>query len=134
MSRGKQRSHAPFAFSRWILSTWTTNFLRYTAVTLPSRPLYFPRMTWTSSSLRTGMERTCRVKGVSPLIAEPGPRRGTGRTLYLSRSSLLRWELIIFLRDSLSLEKYALRLFRLELLTDVLYFIFRGCTRQEARK
>ena len=62
----------PFALSRWTRSTWITHFLRYTWVTLPSRPLYFPRTIRTSSSFRTGSDRaypneTCkrmdRVRG-----------------------------------------------------------------------
>lgn len=47
----------PFDLSRCTRSTWITHFLRYTCVTLPSRPLYFPRTIRTSSSLRTGSER-----------------------------------------------------------------------------
>lgn len=47
----------PFDLSRWTRSTWITHFLRYTWVTLPSRPLYFPRTMRTSSSLRIGSER-----------------------------------------------------------------------------
>ena len=47
----------PFDLSRWTRSTWITHFLRYTCVTLPSRPLYFPRTILTSSSLRIGSDR-----------------------------------------------------------------------------
>ncbi len=41
----------------------TTRTAARTWTTLPSRPLYLPRMTRTSSSLRMGIERTCRVVG-----------------------------------------------------------------------
>ena len=48
---------APLDLSRWTRSTCMTHFLRYTWVTFPSRPLYFPRTIRTSSSLRIGSER-----------------------------------------------------------------------------
>lgn len=49
----------PLLFSRETRSTWITYLRRYTDVTLPSRPLFEPRVMRTSSSLRIGMERTC---------------------------------------------------------------------------
>lgn len=48
---------APFDLSRCTRSIWITHFLRYTCVTFPSLPLYFPRTMRTSSSLRIGRER-----------------------------------------------------------------------------
>ena len=80
----------PLAFSRWMDSTWMTHLRRYTWMTLPVLPLYVPRVTTTSSSLRTGMERAW----------------------YLARSSLLRGELIRVRRTLEGAAKCALRLLR----------------------
>ena len=49
----------PLTFSRVILSTWMTHFLRYTCTTFPSRPLNVPLVTRTSSSFLMGTDRTC---------------------------------------------------------------------------
>merc|ERR1719313_1310020 len=82
-------------------STWTTHFFRYTAVTLPSRVLYIPRVMRTSSSLRIGIDRTpCRAW-----------------------SSLERLALMSFLRASLWAPKWALRFLRRLEVTLALNFI-----------
>ena len=97
---------APFDLSRWTRSTWITHFLRYTCVTLPSRPLYLPRTMRTSSSLRMGIERVYSPCETPPMIpSQPNP----GRTLYLPRSSRERAEDMIFLRTDEGAEKCALR-------------------------
>jgi hypothetical protein len=56
---------APLDLSRCTRSTWIIHFFRYTCVTLPSRPLNFPRTIRTSSSLRIGIERVYRIRDVS---------------------------------------------------------------------
>ena len=69
-------TEAPFDLSRWTRSTWITHFLRYTWVTLPSRPLYLPRTIRTSSSLRMGIDRVY-VRCVTRLRSLNPPTRGT---------------------------------------------------------
>lgn len=94
---------APFALSRWILSMWMTHFFRYVWITFPTVwLLWWPRVTWTSSSFRMGKERT----------------------LYFCRRSLHNGALMSFLRTLDGAVKWALRLFRREELTFLLYFIF----------
>ena len=69
-----------------------TNFLRYTAVTLPSRFLYVPRTTVTSSSLRTGIERTLCFERSSELSAHDMMR-------LRSREVAVKCALRLFRRD-----------------------------------
>ena len=118
---------AAFDFSMWTRSTWMTHFFRYTWVTLPSRPLYFPRIIKTSSSLRMGIERAWQSARRSHLLLafpmRPRPRfphfRNLARlfivgwtsepTECLPRSSLLNGEDMIFRLMPEGAEKCALR-------------------------
>merc|ERR1712097_177537 len=95
----------PLLFSRVTRSMWITYFLRFTWITLPSRPTFFPRTTMTSSSLRIGMDLT----------------------LYFCTSSLLRWELMIFLLTLDGAVKCALRDLRRDDDTFWLYFMLSEC-------
>ena len=91
----------PLTLSRVNLSMWMTHFLRYTAMTLPSRPLFEPRVTRTSSSLRMGTARTWCFSCKS---LESG-------------ADMMRWRICD------GAVKCALRLARRLLLTLELYFI-----------
>ena len=83
----------PLDFSLAILSTWMTYLRRYTEVTLPSRPLWEPRTTVTSSSLRMGMARTYGRRRISNWR---WPTRDSIKiTLCFSRNSLLRGALMM---------------------------------------
>ncbi|URE39896.1 hypothetical protein MUK42_33062 [Musa troglodytarum] len=103
---------APFTFSRVMRSTWMTHFRRYTCTTLPSRPLKVPRTTCTSSSLRTGADRT----------------------LYLLRRSAESGALISTRRTLDGAVKCAFRDFLRELDTRGLYFILTGGCGGERRR
>ena len=84
-------------------STCTTIFLRKHVVTLPSRDLYIPRTTNTSSSLRIGIDRTpCLACNSFDKLADINLRRAS------------EWAL-----------KCALRFLRRELDTVAEYFIVK---------
>lgn len=102
---------APFDLSRWTRSTWITHFLRYTWVTLPSRPLYLPRTIRTSSSLRMGIDRVCSLCYWTSRRNLPAE---VGRTLYLVRSSLESEEDMILRLTEEGAAKCALRDLRRE--------------------
>lgn len=93
----------PFDFSRTSRSMCTRYLRRYTEITLPSRPLFVPRVTVTSSSLRMGMARTWEpCSEVRPVwggelerYVAKGKGRNGGLTLCFSRRSLLKGALII---------------------------------------
>lgn len=110
----------PLALSRWTRSTWMIHFLRYTCVILPSRPLNLPRITRTSSSLRTGKERVYKTDIFVPRFLQCQVFQENRLTLYLARSSLDNGADIIFLRTEEGAAKWAFRLLLLELETPAI--------------
>jgi len=75
----------PFVFSLVSFSMWRAHLFLYTVKTLPSLPFKWPLMTLTTSPLRTGMDLTS----------------------YLVLKSLLKWQLMIFLRMEEGADKWA---------------------------
>lgn len=92
-----------------------THFLRYTCVTLPSRPLYFPRTIRTSSSFRTASDRACFAVTCQCMNA----LHGTWLTLCLLRNSFDSDEVMILRRIEEGAEKCSLRDLRREEETSV---------------
>jgi len=74
-------------------------------VTLPSRPLYFPRTIRTSSSFRTGSDRACYTVNCQHMRV----LKETIRTWYLLRNSFDNAEDIILRRTEEGAEKCILR-------------------------